>query len=294
MPGTVYHVYARTIGRAAWFDERVRDAIVRIIAESLQRSDARLLAFVVMPTHFHIVLKQGYDPLSRLMQPICRRTALAVHRIRKRTGRVFERRFYARVCADAGHVRAAIAYVHRNPLKRLCKEAREYAWSTHRCYSGECPVDSGRFSAFPNVSPALSLFAADADPTTHHAAYLAYMEWRERCGSRGPAASRPPKPVTRHGDTVWATDYSHMTRQIKAKPDLRDIVLRTLREIAPGMTLDELQLRRGGRTVVEVRRTAIARSLMAGHRGVDIAAFLKVSPTTVSRVAATAWADRSQ
>lgn len=292
MPGTAFHIYARTIGRAAWFNEEVRDAVVGIIADALRRTDTRLLAFVVMPSHFHLVVQQTHDPLSRLMQPICRRTALIVHRVRKRAGRVFERRYYSRVCADVGHVRAAIAYVHRNPLERLCGDAREYAWSSHCCYSGESPLDCGRSLNFPNVSPALALFADAADPRTHKHAYDRYMRWRDACDRCGPADARPPKPSTRYGDEFWVAHYSHMTRALNSKPDLRDIVLRTLREVAPGMSLDELQLRRGGQKVVEVRRTAIARCVLAGHRGVDIASFLNVSASTVSRVAIAAWAGR--
>jgi len=293
MPGAVFHIYARTIGRAAWFDERVRDAIVEIIADSLRRTDARLLAFVVMPNHFHFVVQQGYDPLSRFMQPVCRRTALAVHRIRKRSGRIFERRFYARVCADARYVRAAIAYVHRNPLKRLCKDARDYAWSSHRCYSGEQPVDSDRFPAFPNVSPALSLFADQEGSVAGVAGYLSYMAWRAQCASCAPDEPRPPKPPTRYGDAIWETDYSRLVPPAKARQDLRDIVLRTLHEVAPGMTISELHGRCRGRTVLAVRREAIARSVLAGHRGVDIAGFLGISPSTVSRVAGDVWTKRS-
>jgi hypothetical protein len=119
------------------------------------------------------------------------------------------------------------------------------------------------------------------------------MAWFQRRAECGPEEPRPLKPATSHGDRIWATNYSHMTRRINVKPDLRDIVLRTLHEIAPGMTIEELRLRRGGRVVVEVRRTAIARSVLAGHRGVDVAAFLNVSPTTVSRVSVIAWANRS-
>jgi len=291
LPGTAFHVYARTIGRAAWFNDEVRDAVVGIIADALRRTDARLLAFVVMPNHFHLVVQQGRDPLSRLMQPICRRTALAVHRVRKRAGRIFERRYYARVCTDAGYVRSAIAYVHRNPLARLCAAADEYAWSSHRCYTGQ-PVGCGRSLNFPNVSPAVSLFADDADQATHRAAYDRYMQWRDDCARCERDVPRPVKPSTRHGNAFWAAHYSKLPRQLNGKPDLRDIVLRTLREVAPEMTLDELLLRRGGQTVVQARRTAIARCVLAGHRGVDIAAFLNVSASTVSRVSVAAWANR--
>lgn len=289
MPGTAFHVYARTIGRAAWFNDEVRDAIVGIVADALHRTDARLLAFVVMPNHFHLVVQQGHDPLSRLMQPICRRTALAVHRIRKRAGRVFERRFYAKVCSDAGHVRAAIAYVHLNPVKRLCKSASDYAWSSQWCYAGENPLVGSRCLKYPEVNPAISLFADVADPATHRPAYGAYMNWFQLRGSREMNEPRPRKPRTQHGDIYWATNYSRMTRRRDPKPDLRDIVLRVLHEVAPGLSLDELRVRRGGRTIVEVRRIVIERGLMAGHRGVDIAAFLNVSPATVSRVGGIVW-----
>src|SRR5690606_28499612 len=98
---------------------------------------AELFAYVIMPNHLHLVLRQGEEPLWRFMQPYLRRIAIQVQRTHEREGRVFERRYRDRYCADADHLRTAILYTHLNPIRAgLCSDPREYPWSSHLAWVG--------------------------------------------------------------------------------------------------------------------------------------------------------------
>ncbi len=59
LPGTIFHVTARTQGHAAWFTPDVRDSITAFMASAITGSDARLLAFAVMPNHLHSCCAAG-------------------------------------------------------------------------------------------------------------------------------------------------------------------------------------------------------------------------------------------
>src|SRR5262245_56272666 len=103
-PGGAFHITARTNGREHWLDESVRDELAPIIAESIDRSDARLIAHAIMSNHFHLLLWQGAMTLGQVVQPITRRVALCLKRRLKRGGRLLERRYYDVQCVDPNHL----------------------------------------------------------------------------------------------------------------------------------------------------------------------------------------------
>src|SRR5687768_3789144 len=130
LPGTAFHVTTRALNREKFFNAKIRDRIVDILADCLPRTDTHLLAFVIMTNHLHLVVRQGVAPLGLLMQLVKRRVALMVQRELGRTGPIFDRRYFANPCSDPDHLRSAIAYTHRNPLTaKLCKDACDYRWS---------------------------------------------------------------------------------------------------------------------------------------------------------------------
>jgi REP element-mobilizing transposase RayT len=140
-PGGFFHVTARTRGRAAWFDETLRDHICEVTAIVQRQCDVRIAAFVVMTNHLHFVVQQGDHPLVRFMHPLLCRIAASVKKKYSVEGHVFERRYWSYPCGAVDYLRTCIHYVHRNPVKALlCTDARDYKWSSYGSYH-DCPVD---------------------------------------------------------------------------------------------------------------------------------------------------------
>jgi REP element-mobilizing transposase RayT len=282
------------MGKEHWFDEAMRDQIVAIIATSQQRSDAQLTAYVVMSNHFHLVIRQGIAPLAQLMHPICRRIALAVKRANGREGHIFERRFRDRPCHDPDHLRNAIVYSHLNPSKaRFCDSPGLYRWSSHHAYCGSSEgVEIAAQTSRPHLIPTLELFAsqAAADGKLLHDDYNRYVAWRQECDRLPSGGLKPARPPVIYGNEHWdrlfVQPMSGKSRaEGKARPDLRDLALWTIREIDPRLDLELVRSRRGGRALAAVRRAIIKRAIMAGFRGCQIAPFLCVSESTISKVA---------
>lgn len=289
-----FHVTARLQSRSAWFSGIERAVAQRISAAS-HRSDAALLAYAVMPNHLHLIVIQGRQPLSEVMQPLLRRIALLVQRRTSREGHIFERRFRAFPCVDPDYFRNAIAYVHLNGVRAgLCAAAEDYEWCSHAAYLGSADRHEARRAIL--VEGALRLFAVREDDPLHEcrANYLRFLEWRlamdvyaaengDSPGREGP----PPQPDTRGGDAYWASNYSsvrtdHARGRLKA--DLLDIARGTLLEVSPDMELDLLRSGYRTKAIVAVRRRFILRALAAGHGGGVIARFLNIAPSTVSSV----------
>jgi REP element-mobilizing transposase RayT len=293
MPGTVFHITSRTSGKEHWFDEEVRNEIVTIVATSFRQNDAQLLAYVVMTNHFHLVVRQGVTPLGRIMQPINRRIAIKVQRHLARTGHIFERPYRERPCADPEYLRNVIVYTHLNPVRAsLCSDPTEYRWSSHHVYAR---VPMPAFNAHvirPELTPAVDLFADDKRRTNVRvqSGYERFVKWRRQCDLLAEDVAKPQGPVCAEGDAYWALHFERAMASTPAstsehfRPDLRDLVRQSLREMSPTLTLEHLRLRLGGAMIVSARRTIIKRALLAGFRGADIARYLNVSDTTVSRV----------
>ena len=135
LPGTIFHLTARTQGREHWFDAPMRDFICEAMAIVQPQTDAKLKAFVVMSNHLHVVLRQGRAPLAAFMQPLLCRVALAVKRKHGVDGHVFSRAYWDGACTDEAQLRATIEYIHHNPVRAgLCTSALEWRWSSCRCY----------------------------------------------------------------------------------------------------------------------------------------------------------------
>jgi putative transposase len=57
MGGFVYHVLNRAVGRATLFAKATDyEAFVRVLSDALDWVDIRLLAYCVMPNHWHLVV----------------------------------------------------------------------------------------------------------------------------------------------------------------------------------------------------------------------------------------------
>lgn len=92
----------------------------------------RLLAWVVMPNHVHVMIAQqpGFR-LGDIVQSWKRHTALAINRLVGRSGTVWRREYWDRYVRDEGHFRYALEYLHRNPVKAgLVGKPEEWPWSS--------------------------------------------------------------------------------------------------------------------------------------------------------------------
>ncbi|MGB5813397.1 MAG: transposase [Polyangiales bacterium] len=131
--GYCYHILNRGNARATIFhDDADYTAFLRRLAEATDRYAIRLLAFCLMPNHFHLVV-QGDEigSVSRAMHWI--QTAY-VSRYRTRydsTGHIFQGRFKCFPVQADDHLLSVMRYVERNPVRaRLVTDSSRWLWSS--------------------------------------------------------------------------------------------------------------------------------------------------------------------
>lgn len=287
-PGVAFHVVTRITGSAHHLDEVSRPHILEAIAESTTRSDARVLAHAIMTTHLHLVIRQGSDPLFRLMQPALRRVALIVQRRHGVRGHVFESSFRESACLTARYLRHAIIYTHLNPVRAgMCSNPDEADFTSHRRY-----LDNGA-TADPlaiRILPAWELFSTGRH--THLAQwredYCDYMAYRRACDAADAALQLRPinKPDTGGGDEFFDANFAK-TLDSTVKPvrrmDLRDFVLHMLSVKGVDIPIRSMRGSQiGCRKLQKLREEIIRGAAAEGYPGVAIAAFFVMSPSRVS------------
>lgn len=92
-----------------------RRAIERAISFAADRLGARLVHYSIQTTHLHFVVEASdRRALSRAMQGLGIRLALALNRLWKRIGSVFADRFHSRILRTPREVRNVLVYVLHN------------------------------------------------------------------------------------------------------------------------------------------------------------------------------------
>jgi putative transposase len=144
--GYVFHVLNRGIGRQTLFDSSADyDAFLVLLAQAGQQVDMRVLAYCIMPNHWHLLLWPPQDDsLSEYMRwlTVTHSQRWHAHRGSAGTGPVYQGRFKSFPVQSDEHFLAVCRYVERNALRaNLCTRAELWKWSSAWARNGNsCPV----------------------------------------------------------------------------------------------------------------------------------------------------------
>ena len=133
--GLVYHVLNRRIGRLPLF-EKSGDyaAFEQILQEAYDRTRIRILAYCLMPNHWHLLLWPRQDgELSEALRwiTVTHTQRWHAHRQTAGTGAVYQGRFKSFPVQTDEHFLAVARYVERNALRaRLVARAEKWRWSS--------------------------------------------------------------------------------------------------------------------------------------------------------------------
>ena len=294
LPHAGFHITARTQDGAKHFVREMRSDIVQDIEEAASSFGHTLLAQVVMPNHFHIVLRQSETPIGWLMQRVMQRTVMRVRRRHGGEGHVFGRPYWNCVCASAAYLRRAIVYTHMNPCKAgLCEHPSEYAWSSHNKFVAVATQRKGPESAIPE---GLMLFADESielnDVVHNYKRFVDYCIVRRALAIPGDwllpeGPQRAMLPSAAHGDAHWAAKYSMFVEPqsfTRVNVDVTTHATSLLNRIAPDLDLEAVRSVSRSRSMAKVRRQLIEGLSIVGCRGTAIARALRVSPSLVSQI----------
>jgi putative transposase len=116
------------------------------LQEGQERTSIRLLAYCVMPNHFHLVVWPARDgQMIEFMRWFQMVHSKRWHRYRQTegTGALYQGRYKAFPMQGDGHFLNVCRYVERNPLRAgLVERAEDWPWSSlaRRCRNGDGPA----------------------------------------------------------------------------------------------------------------------------------------------------------
>jgi putative transposase len=133
--GFVYHVLNRAVARLPLF-EKPADyaAFVRVLHEALAIHPMRVLAFVLMPNHWHFLLwPEGDRDLSAFCRWLAHTHSMRwhAHYHTAGTGHLYQGRFKSFAVEGDEHLFTVWRYLERNPLRaNLVAQAEAWRWSS--------------------------------------------------------------------------------------------------------------------------------------------------------------------
>ena len=131
--GLCYHVLNRGNARAEVFHKPADyAAFLDLVGRATRRLPMPVLAYCLMPNHFHLVLWPNQDrDLSRWMQWLMTAHVRRYHSHYRSNGHLWQGRFKAFPIQSDQHLLAVLRYVERNPLRaNLVARAEDWAWSS--------------------------------------------------------------------------------------------------------------------------------------------------------------------
>jgi putative transposase len=154
------HVTARTVRRFPLFvDERDALALLSLLDHVTHEvAEWEVLAYCLMPNHFHLVVDAEITELSVAMHRVNGAYAQRFNRVHGYRGHLFQSRYHAKPIQDDAHLPGSIRYVLLNPVRAgLCTRPEAWRWSSYRASIGLAPAPPflalGRLLACFGVEP---------------------------------------------------------------------------------------------------------------------------------------------
>jgi putative transposase len=131
----VYHVLNRAVGRSTLFEtDEDYLAFLKVVEQARSKAECRLLAFCVMPNHWHLVLwPKGDNDLSEYMRWLTVTHTQRWHSFHETsgTGPLYQGRFKSFPVQANSHFYTVCRYVERNALRaRLVRKAENWRWGS--------------------------------------------------------------------------------------------------------------------------------------------------------------------
>jgi putative transposase len=145
--GYCYHVLNRGNARRTIFHKDGDfAAFIKLLREAGEPIPVRLLAYCLIPNHFHLALwPRGDGDLSDYMRWLLTAHVRRYHQHYHSSGHVYQGRFRSFPIEEDDHLLTVLRYIERNPVRAgLVERAQHWRWpSAAPRRGGEPPLDPG-------------------------------------------------------------------------------------------------------------------------------------------------------
>jgi len=140
LSGHYYHIYNRGAGRLPIFRTAENYYFVlRKMAETTQRFALQLIAYCLMPNHYHFLIRQdGEHRAGLLPQRVFNSYTKAYNQRYGCSGTLFEGHYHIRPLDDNEYLLLLCRYIHNNPVKAgLVTDPGDWPYSNYLECTGQ-------------------------------------------------------------------------------------------------------------------------------------------------------------
>ena len=136
-PGALYHVMSRGNNlQDIFLSDDDRYHFCELIGVLSGRFAIEVYAYVLMGTHYHLLLKTTEANLSKAMQWFGTAYTGKFNLNNRTRGHLFQGRFKSIIVQDDAYLLQLSCYIHRNPIRAgVVKRLEDYSWSSYHYYA---------------------------------------------------------------------------------------------------------------------------------------------------------------
>ena len=136
--GNFYHIYNRGNNRQNIFFERDNYIhFLHLMRGHLANNGVDILAYCLMPNHYHFLVCLQDDNLSAAMHRLSVAYTKGINKRFNRSGSLFEGRFQSIHVSDPNYLIHLSRYIHLNPVKAgFVDRSEEWEFSSYSEYAG--------------------------------------------------------------------------------------------------------------------------------------------------------------
>lgn len=132
-----YHIYNRAIAGNLLFREPHNYPFFLSKIEKYVLPKADLIAYCLMPNHYHMILKLNTDNISTAMQRLAISYVKSYNLVYDQSGHLFQGPFQRIHVKDLNYLLHLSRYIHLNPVKaQLVKNPQDWDYSSYQEYIG--------------------------------------------------------------------------------------------------------------------------------------------------------------
>ena len=139
LPGYYYHIFNRGANKQEIFREKSNYLyVLQYIKQYSKEFDLSIIAYCLMPNHYHILVRQNSDhPAYLLPQRVFNRYTKAFNQSYSHSGTLFEGRYKCKVVEDDSYLIHLCKYIHINPIKAgLVTKPEDWDYSNYQEFIG--------------------------------------------------------------------------------------------------------------------------------------------------------------
>lgn len=128
----VYHITQRGNNKEKVFESNEeKHLLLDIIFSARVLYKFYIYAYCIMDNHYHLLINNNESDISIIMKYINNKYAKYYNKIYKRSGHVFQERFFSEIICSDVHLFNEINYIHDNPVRAgVTTRQEEYKWSS--------------------------------------------------------------------------------------------------------------------------------------------------------------------